>query len=97
MAIIVLSSFAFELKDQERNQEEIERIEAVISVEMAAAAMDDSFRRAGAIPFKWEICPGTPKHARSASASAASAAVVSPVPPALAKVATGSSWRCLPA
>jgi hypothetical protein len=87
MAIIVLSSFAFELKDQERNQEEIERIEAVISVEMAAAAMDDSFRRAGAIPFKWEICPGTPKHARSASASAASAAV-SPVPPALAKVAT---------
>uniref|UniRef100_A0A0E0MD62 Uncharacterized protein n=1 Tax=Oryza punctata TaxID=4537 RepID=A0A0E0MD62_ORYPU len=55
---------------------------------MAAAAMDDSCRRAGAIPFKWEICPGTPKHARSASAAAA--VVVSPAPPhpALAKVAT---------
>ncbi|KAF0902508.1 hypothetical protein E2562_017907 [Oryza meyeriana var. granulata] len=47
--------------------------------------MDDSCRRAGAIPFKWEICPGTPKHTRSASAAAAVA--VAPAPP-LAKVAT---------
>ncbi|XP_062197731.1 uncharacterized protein LOC133900568 [Phragmites australis] len=31
--------------------------------------MDDSCRRPGSIPFKWEICPGTPKHARSSSAS----------------------------
>nr|ACG42729.1 hypothetical protein [Zea mays] len=36
-----------------------------------AAAIDDSCRRPGSIPFKWEICPGTPKHARSSSASAA--------------------------
>uniref|UniRef100_A0ACD6A5R6 Uncharacterized protein n=1 Tax=Avena sativa TaxID=4498 RepID=A0ACD6A5R6_AVESA len=34
---------------------------------------DDSCRRAGAIPFKWEVCPGTPKHTRSASAAAAAA------------------------
>uniref|UniRef100_J3N6H8 Uncharacterized protein n=2 Tax=Oryza brachyantha TaxID=4533 RepID=J3N6H8_ORYBR len=47
--------------------------------------MDDSCRRAGAVPFKWEICPGTPKHTRSASAAAAVA--VSPAP-ALAKVVT---------
>lgn len=36
-----------------------------------AAAIDDSCRRPGSIPFKWEICPGTPKHVRSSSASAA--------------------------
>ncbi|KAG8089366.1 hypothetical protein GUJ93_ZPchr0011g28571 [Zizania palustris] len=47
------------------------------------AAMDDSCRRAGAIPFKWEICPGTPKHTRSASAAAA----VGPAPASSAKVA----------
>lgn len=32
-------------------------------------AIDDSCRRPGAIPFSWEICPGTPKHVRSSSAS----------------------------
>ncbi|KAI4965041.1 hypothetical protein ZWY2020_057621 [Hordeum vulgare] len=26
-----------------------------------AAVEDDSCRRAGSIPFKWEVCPGTPK------------------------------------
>ncbi|KAK3119441.1 hypothetical protein QOZ80_9AG0670580 [Eleusine coracana subsp. coracana] len=36
---------------------------------MAAAIDDDSCRRPGAIPFSWEICPGTPKHVRSSSAS----------------------------
>ncbi|KAF8711166.1 hypothetical protein HU200_029178 [Digitaria exilis] len=36
-----------------------------------AAAIDDSCRRPGSVPFKWEVCPGTPKHVRSASASAA--------------------------
>ncbi|CAL4985492.1 unnamed protein product [Urochloa decumbens] len=40
---------------------------------MAAAAFDDSCRRPGSVPFKWEVCPGTPKHVRSASASAAAA------------------------
>lgn len=34
-----------------------------------AATIDDSCRRPGAIPFSWEICPGTPKHVRSSSAS----------------------------
>ncbi|TVU26177.1 hypothetical protein EJB05_28713, partial [Eragrostis curvula] len=34
-----------------------------------AAAIDDSFTRPGSIPFKWEICPGTPKHVRSSSAT----------------------------
>ncbi|CAO2141092.1 unnamed protein product [Urochloa humidicola] len=38
---------------------------------MAAAAFDDSCRRPGSVPFKWEVCPGTPKHVRSASASSA--------------------------
>ncbi|XP_066336811.1 uncharacterized protein [Miscanthus floridulus] len=36
-----------------------------------AAVIDDSCRRPGSIPFKWEICPGTPKHVRSSSASPA--------------------------
>ncbi|OEL20158.1 hypothetical protein BAE44_0018824 [Dichanthelium oligosanthes] len=36
-----------------------------------AAAIDDSCRRPGSVPFKWEVCPGTPKHVRSSSASAA--------------------------
>jgi hypothetical protein len=43
-----------------------------------AAAIDDSCRRPGSIPFKWEICPGTPKHARSSSASAAPSSSSSP-------------------
>ncbi|CAN6374477.1 unnamed protein product [Urochloa humidicola] len=45
---------------------------------MAAAAMDDSCRRPGSVPFKWEVCPGTPKHVRSASASAAPPPYASP-------------------
>ncbi|KAL5205027.1 hypothetical protein ABZP36_009898 [Zizania latifolia] len=49
------------------------------------AVMDDSCRRAGAIPFKWEICPGTPKHTRSASAAAAVGP--KPAPASSAKVA----------
>ncbi|CAM0874699.1 unnamed protein product [Alopecurus aequalis] len=36
---------------------------------------DDSCRKAGSIPFKWEVCPGTPKHTRSASAAAAASPV----------------------
>ncbi|CAL4989150.1 unnamed protein product [Urochloa decumbens] len=41
---------------------------------MAAVVIDDSCRRPGSVPFKWEVCPGTPKHVRSASASSSTAA-----------------------
>ncbi|CAO2152888.1 unnamed protein product [Urochloa humidicola] len=55
---------------------------------MAAAAFDDSCRRPGSVPFKWEVCPGTPKHVRSASASAAPPPYASPCTSgALSKVA----------
>jgi hypothetical protein len=50
---------------------------------MAAAIDDDSCRRPGSIPFKWEICPGTPKHVRSSSASVPFSSSKVPVTPKL--------------
>lgn len=51
--------------------------------EKMAAMEDDSCRRAGSIPFKWEVCPGTPKHTRSASAASTVAAPTAKVAPKL--------------
>ncbi|TVU26178.1 hypothetical protein EJB05_28714, partial [Eragrostis curvula] len=44
-----------------------------------AAAIDDSCTRPGSIPFKWEICPGTPKHVRSHYRAVVVAVLLQPV------------------
>ncbi|PUZ43971.1 hypothetical protein GQ55_8G049900 [Panicum hallii var. hallii] len=63
--------------------------------EAMAAAIDDSCRRPGSVPFKWEVCPGTPKHVRSSSASAAPPPYSSPSP--LPKVAVSPKLTPPPA
>ncbi|KAJ1292781.1 hypothetical protein BS78_01G016800 [Paspalum vaginatum] len=57
-------------------------------------ALDESFKRPGTIPFKWEVQPGIPKEEAQAPAAAASSTPAPPgLPPATPRLAPPPAAR----